>query len=100
MALVYRDGRPYYYKSVRRRGRVTSEYQGAGEAAVLMARLDAADRRRDEDRREDWKAEVERMEAEERANAEMFDRVQSLADAALVAAGFHRHKRQWRRRRA
>jgi hypothetical protein len=100
MALVYRDGRPYYYKSVRRGGRVTSEYQAAGEAAVLMARLDAAFRQRDEDREEDWKAAVARLDAEERANAEMFDRVQSLVDAALVAAGYHRHKRQWRKRRA
>ena len=39
------------------------------------------------------------MEAEDRAVATMFDRIEDLAAAALVAAGFHRHKRQWRRRR-
>ena len=100
MALVYRGGRPYLYKSVRRGGRVTSEYVASGESAVLISRLDGADRQRDEDRREGRKAAVERMEAEERAVAEMFDRIQSLADAALVLAGYRRRKRQWRKRRA
>jgi hypothetical protein len=31
--------------------------------------------------------------------AECFDRVQDAADAAMVAAGFHKHKGQWRRKR-
>ena len=100
MALVYRGGRPYLYKSVRRGGRVTSEYVASGESAVLISRLEAAGRQREDDRREDWKTAVERMETEERAVAEMFDRIQSLADAALVLAGYHRLKRQWRKRRA
>src|SRR5262249_1606950 len=37
MALVYRNGRPYLYRSVRRDGRVTSEYRGSGEVAELMS---------------------------------------------------------------
>jgi hypothetical protein len=30
MALVYRNGRAYAYKSIRRGGRITSEYRGSG----------------------------------------------------------------------
>jgi hypothetical protein len=99
MALTYRRGWPYLYKSVRRGGRVTSEYVASGESAALIDRMEAIDRQRSNDAREDWKAERERMEAEDRAVAAMFVRVEDLAAAALVAAGFHPHKRQWRRRR-
>ncbi len=41
MALVYRNGRPYLYRSVRRGGRVTSEYLGRGIDAQLIAALEA-----------------------------------------------------------
>ncbi len=100
MALVYRGGRPYLYRSIRRGGRVTSEYVASGESAVLIHRLEAADRQRAEDRSEEWKAEVRRMEAEDREVAEWFARVEAVADAAMMAAGYHKHHRgEWRRRR-
>ena len=44
MGLVYRNGRPYLYRSVRRGGRVTSEYLGRGIDALLIAALEADDR--------------------------------------------------------
>ena len=44
MALIYRNGRPYLYRSVRRGGRVTSEYVACGESAVRFARKEAQDR--------------------------------------------------------
>ncbi len=100
MALVYRDGRPYLYRSVRRGGKVTSEYRGSGLDIVLIDRLEAIDRQRAEDAREDWTAEVERMEAEDRDVEAWFARVGVVADAALLAAGYHQHHRgEWRRRR-
>jgi hypothetical protein len=40
MALVYRGGKPYLYKSVRRDGRVTSEYVASGESAVVISRIE------------------------------------------------------------
>ena len=40
MALVHRNGRPYLYRSVRRGGRVTSEYMGGGIDAQLIAALE------------------------------------------------------------
>src|SRR5262249_1558855 len=43
--------------------------------------------------------ERERSDAEERAVADWFDGVQAVADAAMIAAGFHKHRGQWRRRR-
>ena len=49
--------------------------------------------------REEARVEREEAAAEERAIAEWFDSVQAVADAAMVAAGFHKHKGQWRRKR-
>ena len=95
-----RGGRSYFYRSVREGGRVRSEYVGGGESAALIAKLAALAATKQEMEREDWRAARERMEQEERAAAEMFDRIEALADAAMVAAGFHRHHRgQWWRRR-
>jgi hypothetical protein len=99
MGLVYRNGRPYLYQSVRRGGRVTSEYRGSGPTALLIGRIEAGERQQAVDCEEDWKAERERMETEEQAVAEMFDRIATLAEAALVVAGFHRHRGRWRKHR-
>ena len=41
MALLYRNGRPYLYKSSREGGRVVCRYQGSGETAVLIAQMEA-----------------------------------------------------------
>jgi hypothetical protein len=93
------NGRSYFYRSVREGGRVRSEYVGGGEAGHLFAQLIAIDRQEREAEREDRRAERERFEGEERAIAEWFDRVEAVADAAMLAAGFHKHHGQWRRRR-
>ena len=118
MALIRRGGKSYWYRSVRKGGKVTSEYVAAGDRALKLAGiveesrrdllglwldghaeiefLEAEGRARDEAE----KADRERMEAEERAISGWFDRVEDIARAALEAAGFHRHKRgEWRRRR-
>src|SRR5512135_2036632 len=93
------NGRKYYYKSERVGGRIKSTYYGSGELASLVAILDAEAREEREAKRRRQRAERKRAEAEERAVAEWFDEVQAVADAAMVAAGFHKHRGQWRRKR-
>ena len=93
------NGREYYYKSERVGGRVKSTYYGAGEVASLVAQLDTIERGRREAERRDRRAEREQADAEERAVAEWFDEVQAVANAAMIAAGFHKHRGQWRRKR-
>jgi hypothetical protein len=61
--------------------------------------LDAEERAEREAEREAARVEREEADAEERAVAEWFIGVQAVADAAMVAAGFHKHKGQWRRKR-
>src|SRR5262245_56131522 len=100
MSLVHRNGRPYLYRSVRRDGRVTSEYVASGIDARLTAALEADERDGREFDREQARAERREADALERALDEMADRARALARDALTAAGYHQHHRgEWRRKR-
>ena len=61
--------------------------------------MDAEERAEREAEREAVRAEREEADAEEQVVSEWFDGVQAVADAAMIAAGFHKHKGQWRRKR-
>jgi hypothetical protein len=61
-----------------------------------MAEEERKDR---EAERRERRAERGAADAEERAISDWFDGVQAVADAAIVSAGYHKHKGQWRRRR-
>ena len=100
MGLVYRNGRPYLYRSVRRGGRVTSEYVGSGVDAQLIAALETIDH--DEADFKRWQSREERKELDdlERALDELVERARDLARVALTAAGYHQHHRsEWRKSR-
>ena len=93
------NGRRYYYKSERDGGRVKTTYFGAGESGLLISLLELEDRAEREAERDKRQAEKEEFETEEKAVTDWFDDVQAVADAAMLAAGFHKHKGQWRRKR-
>jgi hypothetical protein len=93
------NGRRYFYKLEREGGRVKSTYFGAGESGSLMAAWAELGRSERADEREREREEREESDAEERAVSAWFDDVQAVADVAMLAAGFHKHKGQWRRRR-
>src|SRR4051812_21302805 len=94
------NGRRYYYQSERDGSRVKSTYFGAGLAGHSVALLDAEAR---EERRTDRDAERdqrERESAEEREVDAWFGRVEAVAHAAMIVAGYHKHHRsEWRRLR-
>jgi hypothetical protein len=93
------NGREYYYRSERQGGRVKTTYVGAGELGLFAAVLEAEERQEREAERVAVRAEREEADAEERAVVEWFDGIQAVADAAMIAAGLHKHKGQWRRKR-
>src|SRR5947208_1666991 len=93
------NGHSYYYRSVREGDRVRSEYVGQGEMAALIARANEFERNHRESMRKAAELERKDEDQEERAIAEWFDGVQAVADEAMRAAGFHKHKGQWRRKR-
>jgi hypothetical protein len=105
MALEFRgkNSRLYYYKKQRVGGRVVSSYCGSGQLARLFYRLDQSEAARLEELKLAGLEELKRISAP----LEEFDRaldgseslLKLLVDANLIAGGYHRHNRQWRKRR-
>ena len=89
----------YYYRKVRDGGRVRSEYIGAGLAAEMLAEVDEFDRQRRQLEDEARRAEVDAERHTAATLAEVDRMVQTMTAAALIAAGYHTHRRQWRRQR-
>jgi hypothetical protein len=100
MALVYQDGKPYLYRSVRRGGKVTSEYRLCGPLAVAVAALEARERQAEAAARRAERAERDRLDDLERVLDRRIAGAQALARDVLERAGYHQHRRgEWRRRR-
>ena len=99
MAWEDRNGRRYYYKKRRQGKRVVSEYVGTGLAGELAEIFDAEDRRETENKRRDLrkqKAQFRDIDIQA-GNVEDYTRV--ITRACLLLAGYHTHKRQWRKLR-
>jgi len=101
MGLVYRNGRPYLYRSIRRNGRVTSEYVAGGEDAFLIHVLESDDRDRQRFDRQEARSERKELDDLERALDDLAEQSRDLARDALSAAGYRQHHRgEWRKCRA
>ena len=88
----------YYTRSRKVNGRVVREYIGGGELGALAAQLDAIEREQREHERRMWRAEKEEIEAFDEQIAKCCEMADVIARAAMVAAGFHCHRGEWRRR--
>jgi hypothetical protein len=95
-----RGGR-YYTRSWRspEDGRVLREYVGSGPLAELAAEEDHTKRELALAERKREKTEVERMVALAAPVLEISEAAEILAHAHLIAAGYHRHKGEYRRAR-
>jgi hypothetical protein len=101
MARETRGSRRYYYQSVRDEdGRVVKTYVGAGEIAEAIAHADETRRSARESRHAKERELLERAEALAAPVLAIDEAADILARAALVAAGFHQHKGEWRRARS
>ncbi len=89
----------YYYRKVRDGGRVRSEYVGAGLVAEALAGLDALGRDSAAVDRAAWAATVQAERVNDEAIAAAVNMAEALTAAVLIAAGYHTHRRQWRRQR-
>ncbi len=90
----------YYTRSRKVDGRVVREYVGGGVLGELAARTDAEDRRRREEAAAAWRKERECLEGLVSLLDEVCEDVETVTRAALIAAGFRRHKRgEWRKKR-
>jgi hypothetical protein len=98
MPLVRRGGCLFFIRSYRLNGRVTSRYLGSGTAATDAARAHAEARTRDEARRRERAEELARWVEFDAAFASFCRLNRAHARAAMYAAGYYLHRRQWRRR--
>lgn len=94
-----RDRGRYYTRSRRAQGRVIREYVGCGEKGERAAAVDVARRADRAAERAAIRAERERAQAIDADLMELHRAVDLLTRGVLMAAGFERHKRQWRKRR-
>lgn len=99
MALEQRGSNFFYYEKKREGKRVVSVYAGCGQIAELnhqVAQIYNTAKAQNQ-------AEFERQRRQMEGISENLDyllcEVFKLADASLIAAGYHQHKRQWRKRR-
>jgi hypothetical protein len=90
----------YYTRSKKVNGRVVREYIGAGRAGELVAQMDALRREDHEAQRDARRAKRAELDALDSPVNELNDLVELVAHAALLAAGYHQHRRgEWRKRR-
>jgi hypothetical protein len=100
MAWEHRErGGGYYTRSRREDGRVVREYVGVGVLGEIAALEDEYERRRQEEEAAYWKEELERLEELAAPVLELSEAAEILVRAHLIAAGYHRHKGEWRRAR-
>ncbi len=99
MAWEERGGGRYYYRTHWVNGRPVKEYVGGGLVGRLSAEADRIKRERAEAEKARHRRELERLEALAAPVLELSEAAEILARAPLIAAGFHRHKGEWRRAR-
>jgi hypothetical protein len=99
VTLERRNGQLYYYRSARDGEKVRKVYVGAGEVARICSETDILRRSSRRAQREQGRAELGRLEAIFAPVLELSEAAEVLAHAHLIAAGYHRHKGEYRRAR-
>ncbi len=80
-------------------GHVTREYVGGGLAGQLAAEADRIERERREVEALEAKREREKLEVLAAPVVELYEAVDIIVRAHLVAAGYRRYQGKWRRAR-
>jgi hypothetical protein len=90
---------PYYIRSRRVGGRPRNEHVGAGLLGRAAAHLDELARLAREQERLLLLGDVAEVEALEDLLRPIRAATDDLVRAAFLSAGYHRHNREWRKRR-
>lgn len=90
-----RNGRRYYYRVRKRDGKLIKEYCGGGLVGILAAEGDARKRAM----RQTERQVCEEYSTTKAVLVKLNQHSADLVKAALLAAGYHQHRREWRRRR-
>ena len=97
MAWEKHGERSYFYRSVRRDGKVVKVYHGTGPVGRLAAEVDALRRAERQAAADARKAQKDRLDVAMTVTRDLSEARDLLAAATLLAAGYHRPSRhQWR----
>jgi hypothetical protein len=99
MGIEYHNGFPYYYEKRREGRKVISVYAGSGMIALLNQEIAQQQAEAEAARRSAFEQKRKEIQALDREIDGLLKQVFALSDAALIASGYHKHKRQWRKRR-
>lgn len=94
-----RGNHEYYYRKQRDGSRVKSTYVGRGEMAHMIAAFESNSAELEMALRAKKSIEDQELERIEAAVDRAVELVQMFTEATLLTAGFHTHRRQWRRKR-
>jgi hypothetical protein len=100
VTLERRNGRLYYYRSVRDGEKVRKVYVGAGEFARICSETDILRRTSRRAQRERERTELERLEGLLALLEEFSEAAKVLVIAHLVDGGYRKRKGEWRRARS
>ena len=100
MTLERRNGRLYYYRSVRDGERVRKVYVGAGEVARISYEEDILRRTGRRAQRERERAELGRLKGLVALVEEFSEAAEVLVTAHLVDRGYRKRNGEWRRARS
>src|SRR5688500_8401538 len=89
----------YYYRKERDGSRVKSTYVGRGGMAHMISKFEASCGEVEKLLRLKKSVEAQESERIEAALDRAVELVQLFTEATLLTAGFHTHRRQWRRKR-
>lgn len=89
----------YYYRKEREGSRVKSVYVGNSEIANLISSFESRSTELEKLLRARKSIEVQEFERIETAIDRAVELGQLFTQAMLLTAGFHTHRRQWRRKR-
>ena len=99
MGWEQRGNNSYYYRKEREGSRVRSVYAGRGEIAHMVAQLQSSSPLLERFARSMKLPQQVQQEKTEAALDQLSDSINVITQAALLSAGFHTHKRQWRKMR-
>jgi hypothetical protein len=99
MSWEQRGNNQYYYRKEREGSTVKSVYVGRGEVAHMVSKLQSSSAELEKLMRAKRTIEALEPERVEGALDRAIELIQLFTQAELLTAGFHTHKRQWRRKR-
>jgi beta-phosphoglucomutase-like phosphatase (HAD superfamily) len=100
MGIEHRNGRAYYYRKVRRDGKVKSEYCGSGELAYMAKELQVDAAYSQMERNEKKRKQKEELQTSQQEILQLEEQLNELFTRIALASGYHKDKsRTWRKKR-